>query len=142
MKRLAAVAICGGLVLAGAGAGGLLAAGAEEAKPPFAPVSKVHDLMGVNGEYSKSLKKELDQENPNYQTVGELARVMAEVANVIRYHKPTSETTWWNAATTVKRFGLELAAAAESNDADGVQAALGQMGAGCKSCHDVYRKDD
>jgi len=137
--------------LSGLGAGLILVAGMAalalsgetggEARPPFEPVSKVHDLMEINGDFSVTLRKEAAKENPDYKKVGEAARVIAEIGNVVQYHQPASEAQWWRLAGGLKQSGMEVDAAAAAQDPNALRQAIGKLGASCKACHDIYRKD-
>lgn len=112
----------------------------RKAKPQgFTPVAKVHDLMALNRDLYKSLQANLQGDSPDWETAGHEARLLGEIANVLQYHHPRSESDWWKFAGTYGDGAKRLIAAAEAKDAKesiGMHAALSTS---CKQCHAKYR---
>lgn len=142
MKRGVWVALSVAAVLV---AGGLYRASAQEtteatAAPAFAPASPLADIMEVNGDEFKQLRKSL-KPRPNFKKIGHAAHVIAEIGNIAAYHQPTSETNWWQYADQLKITALEIANAADEKNADGLGDMVKKLGNTCKACHDQYKKN-
>ena len=69
--------------------------------PFFKPVAKAHDLMELNKQLHKSLQTNLNGDAPDWEAAGHEARLLGEIANVLQYHRPTSDDTWWRFAATI-----------------------------------------
>lgn len=105
----------------------------------FTPVAKVADLMGWNKATSNKIKSAMKGNDPDWDQIASDARVWAEIANVLKYHRPESEAKWHEMAEKYKGFALQVATAADNKDKDAAGAAFGSAFATCKACHDVYR---
>lgn len=141
MKRGIWVAVSAvAIVLA---ASGLYRVSAQEssdsAAPAFAPASPLEDMMELNGDYFKELRKSM-KPKPNYKKVAHYANVIAEIGNVAAYHQATSEADWWKFADGLKVTALELAKAAEDKNDEALEAGVGKLGDSCKACHDRYKQ--
>jgi hypothetical protein len=143
MKRRAlTVSMAAGCVLAASGLYRVWAQDAPEAAAPpaFAPASPLHDVMEVNQEFFKELRKSM-KPKPNFKDVAHAAHVIAEIGNVACYHKPTSEADWWRFGEGLKATALEIAKAADEKNEQALEEAVGKLGDSCKMCHDRYRQE-
>lgn len=142
MKRVVmTVCMSAGVVLAASGLYRVWAQDAPEAAAPpaFAPASPLHDMMEVNQEYFKELRKHM-KPKPNFKQVAHSANVIAEIGNVASYHHPASEADWWRFAGGLKETALEIAKAADEKNEEALEAAVGRLGDSCKMCHDRYKQ--
>ena len=74
------------------------------APPAFHPEARVVDLMELNRDLNKAIRDEL-RGTPNWDDLEHQARLVAEIANILRYHRPASETDWWTFAGAIRRTG-------------------------------------
>lgn len=105
----------------------------------FTPVAKVHDLMELNNELYKSLQTNLASDSPDWEAAGHEARLLGEVANVLQYHHPKSDTDWWKFAGAYTAGAKRLIAAAEAKDAKESVSQHAALSSSCKQCHIKYR---
>lgn len=107
----------------------------------FEPVASVHALMHGQGMFFKIIRKELKQpsgEKRNHEIV-EAAEILAELANVNRYHNPKQDYRDW--AKLVSDLSLELAGEAKKSDPsdEKMKSLVQKMNATCTACHDIYQ---
>jgi hypothetical protein len=140
-RRVVTVCVAAGFVLAASGLYRVWAQDAPEAAAPpsFAPASPLHDMMEVNQEYYKELRKSM-KPKPNFKEVAHAANIIAEIGNVACYHQPTSEADWWRFAEGLKGKALAIAKAADEKNEEALEAAVGELGDSCKMCHDRYKQ--
>ena len=107
--------------------------------PVFTPVAKVHDLMELNKELYNSLQANLQSGSPDWEAAGHEARLLGEIANVLQYHQPKSESDWWKFAGEYTAGAKRLIAAAEAKDVKESVGKHAALVASCKQCHNKYR---
>jgi len=106
--------------------------------PTFRPIAKVEDLMHLNKKTNRSLRERLGK-TPNWESAGRKARLLAEIANVLQYHKSPDETDWWTASGMFRDGALKIAAAVDKKDLAAARSAMKAMSVSCKKCHKKYR---
>ena len=109
-------------------------------KSVFTPVAKVHDLMELNRDLYKSLQANLQGSAPDWEAAGHEARLLGEIANVLQYHQPKSESDWWKFAGKYGKDAKRLIAATEAKDSQEAIATHAALTASCKQCHGKYRQ--
>lgn len=111
-------------------------------KPP-----QIKDIMSKlnkpTGVYF-SMVRELREEDPMWDEVRDMAKVLAQQARALtKTHPPRGENTSWD--KLVKAYAENAGAvekAVQKKDKAGAQAAMGRMGEeACKTCHKAHRKD-
>ncbi len=107
--------------------------------PSFRPIAEVEDLMHLNKKINGTLRERL-REPPNWESAGRKARLLAEIANVLQYHKSPDESDWWTFAGMFRDGARKIAAAVEKKDLAEARASMKAMSVSCKQCHKKYRK--
>ncbi len=138
MKVLTMIAFA---VLAAISSSFALQAGGGRSKgaPEFKPEAEVHDIMELNQDLNDSLRAQLGAE-PDWKKAAHISRLLAEVANILQYHHPTSETKWWESAGAFRDGARAVNAAVRSEDIAQARQAVKNMLQSCKQCHDVYKQ--
>jgi len=131
-----------GLCLSGLVAVVSLAARANNAgkRPPvFKPQASLEDWMHLNKDLNKKLRKNLGKE-PDFKKVQKYAMLVAEIANVVQYHRSPDVEDWWTWAGQFRNGAKKVAAAAKREDLAATRAAVKAMSRSCKQCHDKYQE--
>ncbi len=107
---------------------------------PFKPVADLEMLMEAQGAHLEGIEGALKSGGDKaMKSVRFHAEVLAELANVNRYHKDKADYVGW--ATQLRDTAMELARKAD--DAAGADAAslaplVTKLKDTCTACHDVY----
>ncbi|NOS99666.1 MAG: cytochrome c [Phycisphaerales bacterium] len=112
----------------------------DKAPPPFKPEAHVDDLMHLNNDLNTELRKAWAG-TPDWEAAETKARLVAEIANVVRYHQPTDVHDWWTFGGTFRDRARDLVKAVEGKDVEAAKNAHKELFAACKQCHDVYKKE-
>jgi len=107
---------------------------------PFKPVAELEMLMEAQESHLHGMEDALKTPGEKaFKVVRFHAQVLAELANVNRFHRDKADYVSW--ATQLRDTALELAGkAAQGSDAD-TGAMLGlveKLKSTCTACHDVY----
>jgi cytochrome c556 len=91
-----------------------------------------------------SMVRELREEDPMWDEVRDMAKVLAQQALALtKTHPPRGDKASWD--ILVKAYAENAGAvekAVQKKDKAGAQAAMGRMGEeACKTCHKAHRKD-
>lgn len=131
----------GMLVAGSSGALCILAtAQSDKTPPPFTPEARVEDLMHLNNDLNTELRKAWGG-TPDWEAAASKARLVAEIANVVRYHQPTDVHDWWTFGGTFRDRARDLVKAVEGKDVEASKTAHKELFVSCKQCHDVYKKE-
>lgn len=106
--------------------------------PIFKPEAEIHDLMELNKQINNQLRTHLGAK-PDWKEAVHEARLLAEIANVLQYHKSPEVADWWQFAGAFRDGARQIVKTAEAKDLKAARAATKGMFKSCKQCHDKYR---
>lgn len=137
----------------------LLLGGCTDTSPGGQAVRARHEHFEELGKAMKEIDGQLKADTPTSATVRVAADKIAELAPRVKTWFPagsgpqdgkrtdakaevwTRNADFGTAATRLEAAAVALKAAVEGGDAAMVRAAVKNVGAACKNCHDAFKKD-
>jgi len=114
--------------------------------PEYHAVASTKQIMaGVQKPAMDSLAAMLKaggpQDEKEWETAQRQAAVLAETAQLLQMgNRPLDQGVWIKSSQRLQETAAESAQAAEAKDLAAWKTSLNNMGAACKSCHDVHKK--
>jgi len=115
-------------------------------EPSYQVVASSKQLMaGVQKPAMDSLAAMMKAGGPKdekeWETAQQSAAVLAETAQLLLMGaRPLDQDLWIKSSNRLREAAAASAKAAEAKDLAAWKSSLGQMGAACKSCHSVHKK--
>lgn len=105
----------------------------------FKPVASVHSLMEGQEHHFAEIKELLLDEGAKDRAkrLETEAEILAELANVNRFHKSKSDYQGW--AVTLRNDAMKFAQAAKDSDNERMRALYKTINTTCNDCHDKYQ---
>ncbi|MCB9384973.1 MAG: cytochrome c [Bryobacterales bacterium] len=110
----------------------------------YSKMATPHDLMaGVvkpNMDKLAAIRKEGGPKDmADWKHVNAYASLMGEAGQIMLMDGWVKDATWADGATKLVDAAKATMSAAMKQDAEGVNAGMGAMGAGCKTCHAAHK---
>jgi hypothetical protein len=123
----------------------LAGAGLVHAAHIYEETASVHDIMEVvQGPSMKKLSEMMKAGGPqtddDWKHAREHISILGETTQLLLMGNRVKDDPWTPGAQKVIDGSKQGAAAAKAKDGDAFRAAMGSVGAGCRSCHKVYKK--
>ncbi|MCY4586775.1 MAG: hypothetical protein OXB98_12125 [Bryobacterales bacterium] len=123
----------------------LACAGLVHAAHIYEETASVHDIMEVvQGPSMKKLSEMMKAGGPqtddDWKHAREHISILGETTQLLLMGNRVKEDPWTPGAQKVIDGSKQGTAAAKAKDGNTFRAAMGSVGAGCRSCHKVYKK--
>lgn len=123
----------------------LAGAGLVNASHTYEETASVHDIMEVvQGPSMKKLSAMMKAGGPqtddDWKHAREHISILGETTQLLLMGNRVKDDPWTPGAKKVIDGSKQGTAAAKAKDGDAFRAAMGSVGAGCRSCHKVYKK--
>lgn len=123
----------------------LACAGLVHAAHIYEETASVHDIMEVvQGPSMKKLSEMMKAGGPqtddDWKHAREHISILGETTQLLLMGNRVKEDPWTPGAQKVIDGSKQGTAAAKAKDGDAFREAMGSVGAGCRSCHKVYKK--
>ena len=111
----------------------------------YEETASVHDIMEVvQGPSMKALSAMMKAGGPqtadDWKHAGAHISILGETTQLILMGARVKDDPWTPGAHKVIEGSKQGVAAAKAKDGEAFRAAMGSVGAGCRSCHKVYKK--
>lgn len=111
----------------------------------YEETASVHDIMEVvQGPSMKKLSEMMKAGGPqtddDWKHAREHISILGETTQLLLMGNRVKGDPWTPGAQKVIDGSKQGTAAAKAKDGDAFRAAMGSVGAGCRSCHKVYKK--
>lgn len=112
---------------------------AKKDAPPFKPVASTESLMYGQEYHFDQIAELLDSDaKSRYYDIGVEAEILAELANVNRYHDDREDYIQWT--EVMKKGCQEIAAAAKKKDDAAIKELVKSINKNaCNACHNKYQ---
>jgi cytochrome c556 len=81
------------------------------------------------------------QDEKEWEAAQRQAAILAESAQLLLMgNRPLDQDVWMKSSQRLEQAAVECAKAAQAKDLAAWKASLSNMGAACKSCHNVHKK--
>lgn len=123
----------------------LAVTGLVHADHTYEETASVHDIMEVvQGPSMKKLSAMMKAGGPqtddDWKHAREHISILGETTQLLLMGNRVKDDPWTPGAQKVIDGSKQGTAAAKEKDGDAFRAAMGSVGAGCRSCHKVYKK--
>ena len=113
----------------------------------YEETASVHDIMEVvQGPSMKKLSAMMKaggpQNDDDWKHAREHISILGETTQLLLMGNRVKDDPWTPGAQKVIAGSKQGTAAAKAKDGDAFRAAMGSVGAGCRSCHKVYKKKE
>jgi len=111
----------------------------------YEETASVHDIMEVvQGPSMKKLSEMMKAGGPqtddDWKHAREHISILGETTQLLLMGNRVKDDPWTPGAQKVIDGSKQGTAAAKAKDGNAFRAAMGSVGAGCRSCHKVYKK--
>lgn len=123
----------------------LASAGLVHAAHIYEETASVHDIMEVvQGPSMKKLSEMMKAGGPqtddDWKHAREHISILGETTQLLLMGNRVKDDPWTPGAQKVIAGSKQGTEAAKAKDGNAFRAAMGSVGAGCRSCHKVYKK--
>lgn len=123
----------------------LAVTGLVHADHTYEETASVHDIMEVvQGPSMKKLSEMMKaggpQSDDDWKHAREHISILGETTQLLLMGNRVKDDPWTPGAQKVIDGSKQGTAAAKAKDGDAFRTAMGSVGAGCRSCHKIYKK--
>jgi cytochrome c556 len=124
----------------------LALAGLVFADHQYSEVGSVHDIMevvqGPSMKYVTDMMKAGGPQNDDdWKHAKAHVSIVGESTQLLLMGARVKDEPWTSGALKAIAGAQEAVAAADAKDAAAFRSAMGNLGAGCRTCHKVYKKE-